>query len=159
MKALILAFTCLLLSGQKVHANSKEISHTIISEYARLRKIVADLQPDSEVAGYLKAKEYGDHKLLWRISDKKGDNELIRIYRDKGPKQQAFVVDYFFSDAIADGRRVTRRFVGPAETGWRNDTVDFDSGSYLGRQGSSNPFLDSRDLEILKNWEIRLFVN
>lgn len=126
------------------------------SEYQTLRAHVAQLTPEFEVGGYLKGKAFGDYKLLWRLSSNTEDHEVIRIYRDKGRGQQALEVAYHRSSEIEPGRRVIRRFIGPAATGWRSDTIDADSGVDLGQQGPSKPYLDGRDLEILKEWGIAI---
>ncbi|NJL24052.1 MAG: hypothetical protein HC902_01940 [Calothrix sp. SM1_5_4] len=54
------------------------------------------------------------------------------------------------------GRMVIRRLVGPSSGAWRVDTVDAYTGEPLGSQGVKLPYLDSRDLEIMKIWGVGL---
>ena len=161
MKPVLLALSLVavfaFLPREAVSSSEEEISATLQKEYSRLRKIAAKLKPEYEVGGYLKGKVYGDHELLWRLAEEKGDPEVIRIYRDKGEGRQPFDVTFHHSTGIIKGRTVIRRFVGPASTGWRNDTIDAETGEYLGSQGTRDPAMDPRDLEILKKWNIRLF--
>ncbi len=133
------------------------ISARLANEYARLRARVEATVPDSLVGGYLKSKSFGDHQLLWKLAEEPGDTEVLRIFRPKGPGVPALDVTFHFSRYIVRDRTVIRRFVGPSTTGWRNDTVDVESGEYLGSQGATHPVLDLRDREILKTWDIELF--
>lgn len=141
----------LTISTQAESLNGQQI----LNEYERIHQFVANAEPEFEVGGLLKGKQFGDYKLLWKIAKEKGDSEVIRIYRDKGQKEQAFEVSYFRNELIVPGKTVIRRFIGPASTGWRNDTVDFADGRYLGSQGTERPYLDQRDSEILAEWNIR----
>ncbi len=156
MKNLLLALFAFTATFSSPALGSEAISQRLQSEFHRLRELVVHLEPEFEVGGYLKGKSSGDHELLWRTSDTGTDSEVIRIYRDKGDKEQAFGVTFYRNDVIVKGRTVIRRFVGPAATGWRNDTIDAHSGEYLGSQGASEPALDTRDEEILRHWDIRL---
>jgi len=156
MKAFLLALVSLAATFSTPAFGSEAISQRLQSEFSRLRELVTRLEPEFEVGGYLKGKSYGDHELLWRTSDTGTDAEVIRIYRDKGDKEQAFDVTFHRNDVIVRGRTVIRRFVGPASTGWRNDTIDAHTGEYLGSQGASAPRLDARDEAILRQWDIRL---
>ena len=125
-------------------------------EFTRLRAFVQTLEAEFEVGGYLKGKSYGDHELLWHLGEETGDSEVIRIYRDK-PGHESFDVTFHRNQAIAPGRTVIRRFVGPNPTGWRNDTIDADTLEYLGSQGTSRPRLDQAEEAILRKWDIELF--
>lgn len=127
----------------------------LLTEYQRLHEYVQNTKAEFEVGGLFKGKQFGDYKLLWKLAQVKGESEVIRIYRDKGDKQQAFEVSYFRNDLIVPGKTVIRRFIGPAATGWRNDTIDAFDGRYLGHQGTENPYLDERDQEILSEWDIK----
>lgn len=155
MKKLFCSLVTLLVS-LNVFADPA-IADRLVKEYARLRAIAVATTPDSLVGGYLKSKSFGDHKLLWKLAEEPGDNEVIRIYRPKGQGVPPMDVTFHFSRFIVEERTVIRRFVGPSTTGWRNDTVDASTGEYLGSQGATKPALDSRDREILKTWDIELF--
>ncbi len=157
MKRLIFIALAILSLSATAAPRQEEIPERLRSEYFRLRALVEKLEPDFEVAGYLKGKTYGDHELLWHIEPGMQDAEVIRIYREKGDREQAFDVTFHYSTAIVRERTVIRRFVGPTFTGWRNDTMDVETGEYLGSQGTSFPHLDARDKQILGQWDIQLF--
>lgn len=144
MKFLLLAL--LALTARADSDPAQEVQ----TQFQRLRAVVSKLKPEFEVGGYLNGKRYGDHELLWHL-EPAGDAEVIRIYREKknGP---AFDITFHRNNAIVPGRTVIRRFYGPSPTGWRNDTVDADTGEYLGSQGQEEPRLDKRDREIMERW-------
>ncbi len=121
-----------------------------------MRALVEKLEPEFVVGGYLKGKKYGDHELLWKLAGEPGEAEVIRIFRDK-EGMKSFEITFHHNDHIVKGREVIRRFVGPGISGWRNDTIDSQTLEYLGSQGARRPMLDSRDREILKQWDIELF--
>lgn len=137
-------------------SSPEHISSRINEEFLRLRTFVEKLQPEFTVGGYLNGKNYGDHQLFWHLSQEKGGNEVIRIFRYKG-RNNDFDVSFHRSMEIMPGRTVIRRFVGPGSSGWRNDTIDAATGEYLGSEGPSLPRMDVRELEILKQWDIELF--
>ncbi|NJL25244.1 MAG: hypothetical protein HC902_08730 [Calothrix sp. SM1_5_4] len=109
------------------------------------------LKADAQVGGLLNSKSYGDHEILWPLD---GDIDVIRVFRDKKPA--AFEIVYHRGTHIVPGRTVIRRFVGPAQGAWRADTIDADTGEYLGTQGAQKPELDARDREIMKTWNVQL---
>lgn len=155
MKTLLLTFLTVSFLSLPAHA-SGEIAARVHAEYSRLRALVSTLEPEFEVGGYLKGKSYGDHELLWHISEDPADSEVIRIFRDKAG-HESFDVTFHRNQAIVPGRTVIRRFVGPNPTGWRNDTIDAETREYLGSQGTRRPRLDPREEEILRKWDIELF--
>lgn len=134
-----------------------DIGDRLRAEYQTLRAFVSKLEPDFEVAGYLLGKSYGDHEILWHLEEDPNESEMIRILRDKGDKEQAFSISFHTGTHIVRDHHVIRRFVGPDMTGWRNDTADSSSGEYFGTQGTRRPSLDTRDREILRDWDIELF--
>jgi hypothetical protein len=142
----------LILGLMSSHAAPR--GQALIEEYGRLKTKVLKLKPEFEVGGLLKGKDYGDYKLLWRFAEQKGEHEVIRLLRSKADGHQDFEIAFHVSSEIVPGRLVIRRFVGPASSGWRADTVDAFSGEDLGTQGTETPFLDSRDVQILKDWEL-----
>lgn len=137
--------------GAQMDAHGKEI----IQEFNRLYKMANRLTPEFEVGGFLYGKNYGDHKFMWRLADTADGNDYIRIYRAL-PNNQAFEISFHRSSLIIPGRQVIRRFYGPATGGWRNDTVDANTGEYLGRQGTEKPRLALRDAEIMDKWCVKL---
>lgn len=148
MSVLLLALT-LFVSPARA---GQEIGPEIQAQFQRLHSFVSALEPEFTVGGYLKGKSYGDHELLWHLATEPGEAEVIRVYREKGPSEQAFDITFHRNRAIVPGRIVIRRFVGPESTGWRNDTVDEETGDYLGMQGEVNPAVDARDQAILRKW-------
>ena len=135
---------------------SEGISQQLQSEFTRLERSFSSCESELTVGGVFHTKAFGDHEVLWSFDRVNGGSDVIRIYRGK-KDEDAFVVAYFRSPWIIAGRTVIRRFVGPSITGWRNDTIDANTGEYLGMQGMADPELDSRDKEILKQWGIEFF--
>lgn len=123
----------------------------IRNEFSRLYEKVQKLRPESTVGGLLKSKSYGDHELLWHLDDEPGGYDVIRIYREK-KDSSAFEIAYFRGTHLIPGRNVIRRFYGPVGSGWRNDTVDAETGQYLGSQGAREPNMDARDRQIMRKW-------
>jgi hypothetical protein len=138
-------------------AASQEISQRIQEEFSRIYAVAEAAEAEYTVGGFMEGKSYGDHELLWRLGSENGGYDIIRIYRDKGDRQQSLGISYYRARHIVPGRTVIRRFVGPDISGWRNDTIDADTGEYLGSQGARQPSLDRRDRQILKKWGVRLF--
>lgn len=136
------------------HGFSASQGANLREEYDRLKATASALAPDFLVGGYLKGKNYGDHVFLWHLAEEKGEAEMIRILRKKSQGEQSFDITFHHNEVIVRGRSVIRRFLGPVSTGWRNDTIDFESGEYLGSQGASNPKVDARDKEIMNSWGI-----
>lgn len=146
MKFLILALALF----TSVARAETDIGQEVRQQFDRMRAVVSKMKPEFAVGGYLNGKSFGDHEVLWHL-EPAGDAEVIRIYRKK-KNGQAFDITFHRNDAIVRGRTVIRRFVGPSPTGWRNDTVDADTGEYLGSQGQEEPLMDKRDREIFKRW-------
>lgn len=158
MRAVSLILTVLFSAGVSTIAlaSEEQISRTLQDEFHRLYDLAAKTEPEFEVGGFLNGKSYGDHELLWRLADEPGEYDVIRIFRDK-EGSNSFDVTFYRADHIVPGVTVLRRFVGPGISGWRNDTIDYKTGEYLGSQGARRPALDARDREILKKWKIELF--
>jgi hypothetical protein len=156
-----MSLMALVLVSTLAGATVSDEGQKIMTEFTNLRAQVLAMKPDGEVGGYLKSKSFGDHEVLWRLSDVEGEAEVIRIYREKralkGSTTQDFVVAFHKGGHIEPGRVVIRRFYGPAQTGWRNDTVDVQTGEYLGRQGTTQPLLDERDMAIMAKWDLSVF--
>ncbi|MGE0525938.1 MAG: hypothetical protein AB7G93_10240 [Bdellovibrionales bacterium] len=154
MKSMLLLLS-LFAATSFVYAGDS-IGQSLLTEYKDVRAKVSRIQPEFDVGGY-NAKDYGDYRLIWRLAETMEEAEMIRIYRAKGLRDHDFDVTYHRNRAIAPGRTVVRRFVGPMDRGWRNDTVDIDTGEYLGRQGAPYPRMDARDREILEQWGMQIF--
>ncbi len=153
-----LLLTLLALSGLSLTTSaSSSIGEKLRSEFLFMKKTVENLEPEFMVGGYLKGKKYGDYELLWHLGETPEDMDTIRIFREKADGQAPFDVSFIRTNHIVPGRNVIRRFVGPAISGWRNDTIDEETGEYLGPQGVKYPSLDERDQEILKIWNLELF--
>ena len=156
-------FTLLSFSLLFAHAQAQswdQKAEILQQEFKELRSLVANLTPDYVVGGLYNAKEYEGVTLLWKIDsegDGTGENEVIRFYGERVPPLKDFGVTYHKSYAIVPGEVVLRRFYGPDSTGWRNDTIDFESGEYIGSQGARTPFLSETDIAIMKNWNLTIF--
>ncbi len=163
MKNLIFIFLAFLLpcfsyGSQEITAEG--VPYILTEEFNRLRSFVAQLKPDGDVGGYYWKKDYGDHLLLWKLEeseDARAYHEVIRLYASRGEDQKPFAVTYHKTTGIIDGLMVLRRFIGPEPTGWRNDTIDYQTGEYLGSQGFRRLWLQDEDLRILKRWNITPF--
>lgn len=140
-----------LASAGTARSDRSDFGAEILAQYARMKSVASKLKPEFDVGGYLNGKTYGDHELLWHLAEEPGEAEVIRIFREK-PDGQAFDITFHRNNAIVPGRTVIRRFVGPVKSGWRNDTVDANTGEYLGSQGQTEPEMDKRDQEIMRRW-------
>lgn len=151
MKKLI--FVLMFLTSQAFA--SSEIAFTILKEWKYFRAEVSTLEPQGDIGGYMLYREYGEMTLLWRTSESMDDNEVIRffMYRNDGT---VFAVTYHRSDIIVPGRMVIRRFIGTEPTGWINHTVDYQTGDYLGSQGTGTE-LTKKEVALLKEWHITTF--
>lgn len=152
--AFLILFSLSMNASASNFTTPEEAGLQIRQEFDGLYQYVQNLEPEYEVGGMLKAKEYGDHKLLWDLADEPGETDVIRIYRSKG--RGDFNVTYHRTHQIIEGKIVIRRFVGPLISGWRNDTIDAHTNEYLGAQGVFAPDLDQRDTEIMEKWGVRL---
>lgn len=146
---LLTVFLSLSVSYAQVDLDPK--AQILLKEYAQLKAKVLTLTPDGDVGGYFKFKNYGDVKLMWRFSR----NEVIRLFYRKS--DSIFAVTYYVSQDIVDERIVLRRFYGQEPLLWRNDTIDYNTGEYLGMQGMEEPELSKEDLEIMKQWGLTAF--
>lgn len=137
--------------------SGEEISQILQMEWKQLRETVGSLKPDGKVGGFYDEKVYDGYSLMWKISDQAEDNEVIRFYAERPDSDKAFAVTYYKSYAIAPGRLVIRRFVGAEPHGWKNHTVDLNTGEYLGTQGAWKPDITESEKLILKEWGIQPF--
>ncbi len=154
MKKIIYSIIVVMSLFSQVFAN-EQISKKLQSEWAGLKAKTAALVADGELGGYMFYKEYGNLTLLWRTSEDKNENEVIRLFLEKNNGVH-FVITYHKSDLIVPGRQVLRRFVGTEPVGWINHTIDLESGDYLGTQGQA-PILTSEEKKLMKDWSIENF--
>lgn len=152
MKSLFFCF--FFLVGASAVAQSDNISETLMSEWETLREKVEILEPDGEVAGYYKRKAFGEVLLMWRISNEPSDDEVIRLYVEREGEAKYFHVTYHKNRSIVPGRQVLRRFLGTEPSGWKNHTIDFKSGEYLGSQGALNADVSEKNKRVLQEWGI-----
>lgn len=137
--------------------SAEEISQILQKEWSQLRQVVENLEPDGKVGGYYEEKVYEGYSLMWKISDDPADNEVIRFYADRPDSNKAFTVTYHKSHAIVPGRVVIRRFLGTEPYGWKNHTIDYHTGEYLGTQGAWRPDVNEKEESILEQWGILPF--
>lgn len=157
--SLILGFSSLAQASLFEEAyTEKQISNHVISEFEQLYMHVQDLEHDYVVGGILKAKKLAGFELLWSLdSDPKG-YDTIRIYKkSKDDEKQGFAVTYYRGRHIIEGVNVIRRFMGPAQSGWRADTVDYSTQAYLGYQGKQSPEISADEKKILNKLGITIF--
>jgi hypothetical protein len=153
---LLLAFL-FVFTGSSVSQASASIGPDLLREFDAVYERVSQLEPDGLVGGYMNSKSFGDYEVIWRLAESSDGDDVIRIYHERtGNAEKSFVISYYRNNYLVEGRRVVRRFIGPPVTGWRNDTVDVESGEYYGRQGIGRPMLEPRDLEIMKEWGVNL---
>lgn len=151
MKKAMMILTLVLSFVGQAQASSS-YSQTILAEWARFRSMVANLDAEGEVGGYMKFVRYDNMTLLWRTSADKTENEVIRFFQ-KRPSGDVFAVTYHKSKDIVPGATVIRRFVGTEPSGWINHTVDYFTGDYLGSQGGK-PYLMPAERQLMSDWKI-----
>lgn len=153
MKSLILFSLMIFSQGNVAEAAQTDV---IIEEFDRLKSFVKTLEPDYIVGGLANAKVVGDHEIIWNLAENESDYDFIHIYAEGKDSAKDFSVVYYRGTHIVENTNVVRRFVGPSLSGWRNDTVEYETGYYFGRQGAQFPILSDRDKEILSKWNITL---
>ena len=97
---------------------------------------------------------------MWKLVDEESDSfhEAIRLYIKPTDSQPSFAVTYHKTTIIVPETVVLRKFIGPEPTGWRNDTINYTTGEYLGTQGSSRVRLSDQIKSILTRWNITPFL-
>jgi len=126
-----IAFFLTLIFSISVHAyTDKQISETLTAEFDQLYSKVKNLKHTYEIGGILKGKKIDNFELLWNLDSSESGYDTIRVYKDYGVSKQAFAVTYYRAKHIVPGAHVIRRFIGKTQSGWRADTVDYDSGFY-----------------------------
>ena len=146
------------------HANERTNSQRLIDEFKQLRTAVSQLQPDNNVPGgtghyenYFQEKDYGDYVIMWRLEEQENNpdyHEVIRLYIKPQGEQDSFAVTYHKTTQILKGTLVLRKFVGPEPIGWRNDTINYKTGEYLGFQGMRRLVIPKHIEWILTQWGI-----
>jgi hypothetical protein len=134
---------------------SKPIGHAQVrAEYLRLRRMVANLKPEYQVGGLLNGKRYPNGvELLWKLSAKPGEWEVIRIYRENSKGEEAFDVTFHRGTHMIRDVDIVRRFIGH-ERVWRADSVDAESGEHLERQGQEHLYLSPEEWKVLRDWNV-----
>lgn len=127
------------------------------NEFDRFYALVTTLQHDGKIGDFMKYKKIGDFTVLWDLGTEKSDYDLIRLYNEHNDGTDSFAVSYYRSQSIVPERNVIRRFVGPGIKDWRNDTMDLDTGEYLGMQGLLNPEMNDQDRALIEKFNIELF--
>lgn len=152
MKALI-ASIVVLMATQAYAFNKAEI---LTEEYNRIKSWVQQSQTDG-VIGNLYPYIQMDGYILMFSNDFDNQHETIRFFINGEGHEKDFSITYYKSQYMVENKMVIRRFVGPEPTGWRNDTIDFDTQEYLGFQGTDKPRLNDKAQEIIKEWNLTLF--
>ena len=134
---------------------SKPIGHgQVRNEYLRLREMVASLEPEYQVGGLLNGKRFSNGvELLWKLSDKPGDWEVIRIFRENSKGNEAFDITFHRGTHMIRDVDIVRRFIGHEHI-WRADSVDAASGQHLERQGQDELYLSAEEWKVLRDWKI-----
>ena len=143
--------------------NANPASWKLVEEFERLRTEVSRLQPDNSGNSYYREKDYGDHIIMWKLENQttkrpEHQYEEIRLYIKSTGTHPPFDVTYHKTTAIVRGILVLRKFIGPEPHGWRNDTVNYMTGEYLGFQGASHINLPNHVKNILTQWSITPFL-
>ena len=134
---------------------NQNVSQTLMNEWNQLNDHIENISKDGSIGGYMDYKSYGDVTLLWRTGEMStyGD-EVIRLYKENN-QGRSFVVSYYKSHNIIEGKVVLRRFIGPEPSGWIHHTIDYNNGDYLQRQGRT-PYLSTSEKQMLNTWGITL---
>ncbi len=154
----LLAFAPRMQKARAVDASdriAKPIRHEAVrAEFLRLREMVASLEPEYQVGGLLNGKRFSNGvELLWKLSDKPGDWEVIRIYRENSKGAEAFDVTFHRGTHMIRDVDIVRRFIGH-ERIWRADSVDAATGKHLERQGQDELYLSTDEWKVLRDWKI-----
>lgn len=151
----IFIFCLALLANFSLSAQSDfDKSKILTAEWTRLYELVSQTEADYVVGGLYNAKEFDGVTLLWKVGT---EHEVIRLYAERVAPLKDFSVTYYKTPHIVKDTLVLRRFYGPDSTGWRNDTIDYESGEYIGSQGTRWPYLGNDDQEIMTNWDLTIF--
>lgn len=127
----------------------------LASEYEGLYQWTQSVQPDGLVGYHYPYKQMDGYMVIWEPQSSMDDGHImIRILLKRETPLKDFAVTYYKSQYIVQGRTVLRRFYGPDDKGWRNDTVDFITGEYLGFQGNPSPSFKEDEQSILDFWKI-----
>lgn len=138
-----------------LHAfNHNVLSEKILSEYKEIEELTHQTEPDYLIAGFTRVKKIGDVKLIWLHAKKENQHQSIRLMKESRDGSM-FSVTYHRSSQIFPGRIVIRRFIGHDLGRWVNDTIDYHTGEYLGRQGSI-PFMNQEQINFLSDWRIEI---
>ena len=151
MKKLLLILV--FLSSNVSAYDATQISNILSNEWTKFENLVKTLEPAGDVGGYLNYVNYGDSKILWRISDDDSDRQVIRFYLE-GEDGVPFTISYYKTDDIVDGHMVVRRFIKTGPTSWINHTIDFESGDYLGSQGWFPIDITKKEEALMDLWGI-----
>lgn len=152
----LLALTLVL--GISFSAQASDSRATVLkNEFDRFYALVTTLKADGKIGDFMKYKKVGAFTVLWDLGTEKSDYDLIRLYNEHKDGTDSFAVSYYRSQSIVPERTVIRRFVGPGIKDWRNDTMDVDTGEYLGMQGIFNPEMNDEDRTLVKEFNVELF--
>lgn len=130
-------------------------------EWTLLKEMIASFEPDEKMVGGLMFQvDFGDHVLLWSKNSFAHDgHEVLRIFVPRSEHQRSFDITYILSKYLSvasQERPALRRFVGPAERGWRADTVNWLTGDWIDTQGNRNLRLTDFEQELLEKYSIQL---
>lgn len=153
---LLLAMTLVFAISSAAQAMDSR-STVLKNEFDQFYTYVTELEPDGKIGDFMKYKKVGDFTVLWDLGVEKTDYDLIRLYNEHTDGTDSFAVSYYRSQNIVPGRTVIRRFVGPGIKGWRNDTMDLETGEYLGMQGFPEPYMTSEDRALIQEFKVELF--
>lgn len=153
---LLLSLTFILGISVAAHADEHR-SLVLKNEFNRFYTYVKTLTPDGQIGDFMKYKKVGAFTVLWDLGAEKSDYDLIRLYNEHTDGTDSFAVSYYRSENIVPGRNVIRRFVGPGIKDWRNDTMDLESGEYLGMQGIFQPEMTDEDRALVQEFKVELF--
>lgn len=151
MKLLIILFAVFKITPVFATPQADQLA----AEYQRLYNWTQTVQPDGLVGSHYPFKQMEGYIVLWDPQASMNDkHDMIRIFLNREAPLKDFAVTYYKSQYIVEGRTVLRRFYGPDDKGWRNDTVDFITGEYFGYQGTPSPKLSEDEQSILDFWTI-----
>tara|TARA_B100000609_G_scaffold197070_1_gene193560 strand:+ start:20707 stop:21237 length:531 start_codon:yes stop_codon:yes gene_type:complete len=153
---LFLGLIALPVLGNASQMPASKDPYILMSEYKHFKELCQSLEPDGLVGGYAYFKKFEGYELLWHLADDESGVDFIHIYVEDEAPSKDFSVKYYRSQQILPGRTVLRRFVGPTQNGWRNDTIDYITGDYLGSQGAPSPRMSDGNRALLKELGITL---
>lgn len=144
-------FTLLVAAFLHLPSLASTPAEILTEEFDRIQKWILTQTPDGNVGGLYDYVQMDGYLILFSQEFDK-DHDTIRFFLNREAPEKDFAITYHYTRHIVRGRTVIRRFIGPEPTGWRNDTIDVNTGEYLGAQGARKLRLKPDEQRIIDHW-------